>query len=148
MNKEEILQHLRALLLEKVSAAQQAITSTRASFENETKSSAGDKHEVGRAMIQQELDQQEAQLDKLQAHLQELARLPMDREFDFAGWGSLVATDQEGYFIAIGFGYVDLAGERCAVVSPASPIGKALMGKRIGDVVTLNGRSFIVKGIS
>lgn len=147
MNKADLLQHLKALLYEKVSAAQQAIDTTRASFASETKSSAGDKHEVGRAMIQQELDQQEAQIAKLQAHLQELARIPLDRVFDHAGWGSLVATDQEVYFIAIGFGFVELAGERCAVVSPASPIGKALLGKRIGEVVTVNGRSFTVRSI-
>ena len=98
MNKEEILQHLRALLHEKLNAAQLSIASTRASFASETKSSAGDKHEVGRAMIQQELDQQEAQLAKLQAQVQELERMPMDRELDHAGWGSLVATDQECLF--------------------------------------------------
>lgn len=148
MDKSALRSHLRAVLQAKLSAIEADIISTRASFSSDTKSSAGDKHEVGRAMLQQELDQQEAQLAKLQAQQQELARLPLDRSSDQAGLGSLVATDQDIYFIAIGMGYVELAGERCAVISPASPIGQALVGKRTGDSGLLNGRAFTVRTIS
>lgn len=148
MNKSALLAHLRTLLHEKAIALQDEVAATLLARNADTKSSAGDKHEVGRAMIQQELDQQEAQLAKVHAHLQELARVPADRTFDRAAFGSLVTTDQEVYFIAIGLGYTEVGGERCAVISPASPIGQALLGKRIGEVATLNGRSFTVQAIS
>lgn len=147
MDKFLLLSHIRDLLHEKVASLQVDIAATLHARNADTKSSAGDKHEVGRAMVQQELDQQEAQLAKLQAQLQELARVPLERTSDRAGSGSLVTTDQERYFIAIGMGYVELGGERCAVISPASPIGQALIGKRVGDAISLLGRSFTVRAI-
>lgn len=147
VNKPQLLSHLQAQLAEKTSAIQADIASTLSARNTDTKSSAGDKHEVGRAMIQQELDQQEAQLAKLHALQQELARVPMQRIFDHVAFGSLVTTDQGLYFIAIGLGQVDMRGESCFAVSLASPIGQALKGKRFGDVVDFNGRKFLVQGI-
>ncbi|MBK9175144.1 MAG: hypothetical protein IPM46_02170 [Flavobacteriales bacterium] len=83
---------------EKVNAVQTEIASTRSSFTSDTKSSAGDKHEVGRAMVQQELDKLEEQRAKLIALQHELARVPMDRVYAQAGLGSLVITDQGSYY--------------------------------------------------
>ena len=148
MNKAQLLHHLQALLQEKVSATQQEITSTRGSFTSDTKSSAGDKHEVGRAMVQQELDKLEEQHAKLIALQQELARVPLERTFDRVAFGSLVTTDQGTYFIAIGLGQVTVAGESCFVISLASPIGQALKDKEVGDVVTVNNRRITVSGIA
>jgi transcription elongation GreA/GreB family factor len=134
-------------LSEKVSAIRSDIASTLVARNSDTKSSAGDKHEVGRAMIQQELDQQEAQLAKLQALRQELERVPLNRTFDHVAFGSLVTTDQGVFFIAIGLGKVNIAGEACMVVSPASPVAQALKDKGVGDVVTFNGRTITVQDI-
>jgi hypothetical protein len=49
VNKAQLLHHLQSLLQEKVTAAQQEIISTRDPFTSDSKSSAGDKHEVGRS---------------------------------------------------------------------------------------------------
>ena len=148
MNKSDVLHHLKSLLQEKVTAAQQEIMSTRASFTSDTKSSAGDKHEVGRAMVQQELDKLDDQHAKLIVLQQELARVPLDRTFDHVAFGSLVETDQGTYFVAIGLGRIEFGGRSCFAISLASPMGQALQGKRIGDNVTFNGRAASVRGIS
>lgn len=147
MHKPQLLAHLKALVGEKVLALQAEIAATLQARNADTKSSAGDKHEVGRAMVQQELDQQEAQLAKLQAQWHELAQLPEVGTTHRVTLGSLVTTEHDRYLIAIGIGYVELGGERCAVISPASPIGQALLGKRIGEGGSLNGRTFTVQGI-
>jgi len=102
--KNRIVAYLNTVLAEKVSAIRTDIASPLAARNSDTKSSAGDKHEVGRAMIQQELDQQEARLIKLQAQQQELARVPLERIYDRVAFGCLVTTDQGSYFIAIGLG--------------------------------------------
>ncbi len=64
MHKAGLLTHLTALLQEKRSAIETEIASTLHARNSDTKSSAGDKHEVGRAMVQQELDQLELQRAK------------------------------------------------------------------------------------
>lgn len=147
MNKPQLIAHLHALLAQKVSSIQADIASTLHARNTDTKSSAGDKHEVGRAMIQQELDQQEAQLAKLQGLQHELARVPLERVFDRVAFGSLVSTDQGSYFIAIGLGQVEVSGETCFAISLASPIGQALKDKQVGDMVSFNGRDIAVQAI-
>ena len=144
MNKHDLVQHLNALLNDRADSLRAEITATRHTFTDDTKSSAGDKHEVGRAMTQQELDKLEDRLAKLTAQQQELARVPLERVFDRAAFGSLVHTDAGTYFLAIGLGHTGMDGQACFAVSIASPIGQVLLGKRSGERVEFNGRSFTV----
>lgn len=148
LSKAELLSHLQALLAEKVRAVEAEITSTLDARNSDTKSSAGDKHEVGRAMIQQELDRQEAQLAKLRTFQQDLARIPMESVSERAVFGSLVHTDQGPYLLAIGLGPVVVNGTTCFAVSLASPIGQSLKHKKAGDVTRFNGRTITVLRIS
>ena len=147
MNKPVLIRHLGAILADKVEAVRSEIIATRETFTSDTKSSAGDKHEVGRAMVQQELDKLEEQLSKLIALHQELARVPLDRTFDRVAFGSLVSTDSGTYFVAIGLGRIELNGVTCFAISPASPLGQALHGKRVHDHIDFNGRTLEVRGI-
>lgn len=140
MNKLELLRHVQALLRGRLSAAEQEIASTRDAFASDTKSSAGDKHEVGRAMVQQELDKLEEQRAKLLELQRELERVPLDRVYDRAAFGSLVTTDLGHYFIAIGLGAVEVDGATCYAISLASPIGQALKDKCVGDEIGFNGK--------
>ena len=54
------------------------------------------------------------------------------------GLGSLVQTDKFLYFIAIGLGKHKISNKFILLVSYASPIGKLLKGKNIGDNVIIN----------
>lgn len=147
LNKPRLVSHLHALLQEKLVVAQRDISSTRASFTSDTKSSAGDKHEVGRAMVQQELDKLEEQRANLLALQHELARVPLDRVFDRVAFGSLVGTDQGTYFVAIGLGRIEFDGRSLFAISLASPIGQALKNKLAGEQVNFNGRNITVQYI-
>lgn len=147
MQKQSLLAHLNTLLDQRIHALKAELATTLDARNSDTKSSAGDKHEVGRAMVQQELDQLEAQLAKTQAMQQELARVPLDRNYDHVAFGSLVTTDQGCYFIAIGSGAVEVEGGPCYAISLASPIGQALKDKRVGDAIDFNGKRIRVEGI-
>jgi len=148
MNKTRLLHHLQTLLQVKVDASQQAIDSTRHSLTSDTKSSAGDKHEVGRAMVQQELDKLEEQRVKLITLQHELTRVPVERSFEEVAFGSLVGTDQGTYFVAIGWGRIESDGGTCFVISLASPLGQALNGKSVGDRIAFNGRSVTITSVT
>lgn len=148
MEKARLIDRIATTLREKLAAVEEDIASTLHARNSDTKSSAGDKHEVGRAMIQQELDQQEVQRAKLHALLLELERVPAERRFDRVGFGALVHTDKGSFFLAIAMGRVKVDGVECAVVSLASPIGQALAGKGIGDTFAVNGVSYHVRSIA
>lgn len=152
MEKPDLIARLSTLLDQRSQALRMELASTLDARNSDTKSSAGDKHEVGRAMVQQELDQLQAQLAKTLAMQQELARVPLIREYEQAGFGSLVSTDQGCYFIAIGLGAVKVVregsdGEVCYAVSPASPIGQAFQGRRAGEEVVFNGRTIRIRAV-
>jgi transcription elongation GreA/GreB family factor len=148
MDKAAVVAQLRTVLERRAAALQSELSATLEARNSDTKSSAGDKHEVGRAMVQQELDQLEARLVSIRSMQQELARVPMDGVHEHVGFGSLVTTNQGTYFIAIGLGAVKAKNGTCYAISLASPIGQALRGRRTGDVVTVNGRAIRILDVS
>lgn len=139
MEKAVLVTHLRDLLEQRTTSLMAELATTREARNSDTKSSAGDKHEVGRAMVQQELDRLEARLSTVWSMQQELARLQVDGVHQQVGLGSLVTTEHGTYFVAIGLGALELDGERCYIISLASPLGQALRGKRSGETITFNG---------
>lgn len=144
MQKATVVAHLNTLLEQRERSLKAELAATLEARNNDTKSSAGDKHEVGRAMVQQELDQLEAQLAKVQVMQQELASVPPHRVYDRVAFGCLVSTDQGRYFIAIGLGVVEVDGDPCYAISLASPIGQALKDKGVGEVVSFLGKQLTV----
>lgn len=148
MDKAAVIAQLRTVLEQRAAALQAELSATLEARNSDTKSSAGDKHEVGRAMMQQELDQLEGRLVSMRSMQHELARVPVDRVHEHVGFGSLVTTDQGTYFVAIGLGALDMTNGNCYAISLTSPIGQALRGRRTGDVVTVNGRSIRILVVS
>ena len=148
MDKAALVAHLRIVLDQRAAALQAELSATLEARNSDTKSSAGDKHEVGRAMVQQELDQLEGRLAGVLSMQQELARVPLDRTYERVGFGSLVRTDQGRYFLAIPLGLVELGSESCYAVSVASPIGQALLDRQADEVITFNGKRIAITAIT
>jgi transcription elongation GreA/GreB family factor len=145
--KTQLIHHIEGLLKGRITEAEQAMAAAQEARNSDTKSSAGDKFETGRAMMQMEIDKLEAQLGKAAMLQKDLARVDMDRVCTKVEFGSLVLTDRENYFVAIGLGKVELDGRLFYAISMASPIGAALEGKRVGDAVDFQGRRILVTEI-
>ena len=142
-----ICQQLNSMLEGKAETISKAISITKESRDNDTKSSAGDKYETGRAMMQIELEKSEVQLSKTRGLQKELSNINLRKEYKQVEFGSLTETDQGCYFIAIGIGKVELDEHDYYCISLASPIGSLLRGKSIGDTVSFQGREFLIKDI-
>jgi transcription elongation GreA/GreB family factor len=124
----------KQLLLEKQKdALQLALTS-------ESKSSAGDKHETGRAMIQLEREKLGNQIVEVEQNQQRLNTLKNHKSTESVTIGSIVLTDNENYFIAIAADFCDFEGKKYYCISPQSPIGTRLLGKKVRDQIKFNGR--------
>jgi len=131
----------------KIEVIQSAIASAKESRNSDTKSSAGDKYETGREMMQIEIEKNEVLLNQTLKHRKELARIDSSEEFNKVSFGSLVVTDQGTYFISIGIGKIQIGNQVCYAISLASPIGGLLKDKLIGDEVQFQGRTFKIKEI-
>ena len=145
--KSILCQTLHDQLDHKIAVTQQAIKGAMESRDSNTKSSAGDKYETGRAMMQQELDKLEFQLNQTLQLKQVLSGISTEKKFERVEQGSLVFTNQGVYFMAFGFGKLEITGVLYYIVSLVSPIGQALGGKRIGDMILFQGKKIVLEKI-
>ncbi len=141
--KFQILANLRSILENTLEEARREYLLAKESRDSDTKSSAGDKFETGREMMQREMDKLSALVDNTLnsiAKLDRIADLPASLVISE---GSLVVTDQETYYISIGYGKLD----SIYAISIESPLGLELKGKRVGDRVEMRGRNITIKSI-
>jgi transcription elongation GreA/GreB family factor len=143
--KEKIYQQLCNVIGERITALQQEIQSVTESQDNETKSSAGDKYETGRAMMQQELDKNEEQLSNAMELKLVLEKINLSKTPNKVELGSLIMTNQGNYFLSIGFGKVEIEGQPYYAISQGSPIGKLLLNKKVGDKLKHMDKEFEIK---
>ena len=141
--KSEIHANLRSILEKTLEEAQREYVLAKESRDSDTKSSAGDKFETGREMMQREMDKLSALVDNTLYSLNKLDRLANLPSSSVVAEGSLVETDQETYYISIGYGKTDTI----YAISIESPLGVELKGKKVEDRVEMRGRIITIKSI-
>jgi transcription elongation GreA/GreB family factor len=132
----------------RINEAKQAIEDAQYAAIEETKSSAGDKYETGREMMQQETDRNQGQLNEANKLMVALSRINYNMTSSVAEAGSLVVTNNGSFFVAISAGNFEIDGKIFFVVSPASPVGNKLIGRKAGEEFSLNGRNYKIASVS
>lgn len=128
----------------RMNAAREAMAGAQGSANEETKSSSGDKYETGRAMAQLEIEKNAMQLAESIKLKHALDKIRIDFSPETAQAGSVVVTDRASIFLAISIGRVDVDGKAFTVISPASPLGRQLVGSKPGDMRTFNNQTYLV----
>jgi transcription elongation GreA/GreB family factor len=139
--KNEAYNYCGQFVSERLGRIQSQIKELETALTSETKSSAGDKHETGRAMIQLEREKLGQQLSELEKTQQLLSKVPKDRKSQLVGLGNLVITDSFAYYIAISAGEYKNSKNSVYCISAATPIGKLIYGKAVGDTFHFNGKT-------
>lgn len=124
--KAKLYDHCWEYAMERLRGIQSSIALARESANDDSKSSAGDKHETGRSMAQLEQEKLSVQLQEAEKLVQALHAIERGKISSVISVGALVCTDHGSYFISISAGKVLIDGEMYFAVSPASPIGLAL----------------------
>ena len=139
MNKKAGLEMMDAGVRDALNRLQADMVALQESRQADTKSSAGDKHETSRAMVDQELQQLNQQREKALRNQSELRQLT-DAPCDAAARGAAVETERIIYLISISFGKLPVDGAKPVyALSPVSPAAQAMLGKRAGEVFEING---------
>ena len=146
--KQALHAHCLALITERLDTVQASLQGIEEARNNETKSSAGDKHETGRAMMQIQEEQLNQQLRRIADERSQLQRIDPAVVCERGQPGALLRTGQGIYFLAVGLGRVTLNEEVYFCVSPQAPIGQLLLDKRAGDALTFNGRRQRIEAIA
>ncbi|MBL7915284.1 MAG: 3-oxoacyl-ACP synthase [Bacteroidia bacterium] len=137
--KSQLVALIKTALLNRMAEADASIVSAKEARDGDTKSSAGDKYETGREMMQMEIDKAAMQLHSAQKLLHELEKIDLTKSGPDVNSGSLVTTNKEVFFIAIGFGKIQFEGEEIFVISPASPLGSNLLHMQAGTTFSFQG---------
>lgn len=143
MDKEIIKQHCLKIVSNKLAKLQKAIKEYQNDLLSETKSSAGDKHETGRAMLQLEMEKLGHQYQTVLIQKESLIKIIIS-DSKIARTGSLVYANNNYYFLATSIGQVKINNKTIMVVSINSPIGKLLVGKKEQDLFLFNGQQIKV----
>lgn len=146
--KEELYKTCESYLEEKIARISHSILDLEAALTNESKSSAGDKYETSREMINIEIHKLSSQLQQFQKLQVTLEMAKRNASRDIVRMGSLVEATNATYFICIPIGEVSLGDKKVYVIGAASPIAQALIGKSVGDTFTFNAVSGAIVSIS
>lgn len=135
--KIKLIDSITKEIEDKIQDAENSYHLAKESRDNDTKSSAGDKYETGREMMQKEMDKN---LSLIQHYKNQFNQIKM-------GSVHLIISSQGAFIVCVGLGKINFQGKDYFAISWDSPVGQQLKGKKVGESYSINGRNFTIESI-
>lgn len=145
--KENLYSLCLAFIDSRLLVVNKTINDIQNALQSETKSSAGDKHETGRAMLQLEREKAGHQLAEIEKQKQILQKINTEVNHQKVTLGSVVYTSKANYFIAISAGEISIANEQFYAISIATPMAELLLSKQVGNTVQFRNETITITKI-
>ena len=145
--KQKICNYYIERINDKIQSLQNVLADLKESGSNETKCTAGDKHETALAMLQIEQANIRAQLKEVQEQKAVLENINPALSPAVIVNGSLIKTDKGYLFISTALGKAVITGINVIALSQLSPLGIKLMGLGKGEAVEINGNRYVIESI-
>lgn len=140
--KEEVILACKEAIVNRIKNLEQAIKLVQESSNNNSKSTAGDKHDTERAMAQLEIEKLQKQLnfalsdyDFFKKHSSTIS------SNNRAAVGSLIYINNNWIYIMCGLGKITVNRLNVFVISVEAPVAKQLLGKGLSEPIEINGIS-------
>ena len=147
-DRSAVVAALEAALEAAVHEARVAMDELSSSLGKETKSTAGDKHETGRAMVQREMEQAGDRLARCEAMQSVASRLELNKSRTSVGPGAIVVSGDAKLLIGVGLGPFEVPGlGRFQAISANAPIVMALLGGEAGEQREFRGHPWIIESV-
>jgi transcription elongation GreA/GreB family factor len=147
MSKKAIIDKCRAEIIAKKEAIEQEMEKLKVSLGAETKSSAGDKYETSREMMNQEKGKLQSQMAVLNQQLETLSKINISIKNQIVGLGSIVRTTSALYFISISYGKITIGEDQVFMISAITPLAQQMINKKEGEEVSWNGKIILIEEI-
>lgn len=147
MNKINIHKAISTNLQERIDSLTSILKEMYEATANDSKSSAGDKHETAISMAQLEQEKLTKQINEFLELQNSLLKINPERQHNVIELGSLVETNNGWYYFSVGLGAVNVDGESIFAMNPIAPIGKLLMGKKAGEKIEFNGKVTVIVSV-
>lgn len=145
--KDKLYQLCADFIEQRIHTAETALLQAQEASNDDTKSSAGDKFETTREMMQQDITRNKSLLMDAKQNLQLLHSIKDVPVSETIRNGSLVYTSNGVFYISISAGQLNLDGETYFAISAASPVGKLMTGKKVNELFSFNQKEYQIKAI-
>lgn len=136
--KHKIYNHYQYLLDEKIKTLQNMIVDLAEDAQNDAKGSAGDKHETALSMMHLEQEKLNQKVKEALDQKNILDSIDISKANEKVGLGSLVFTNSFTFFISQALPKINLESKEIIALSPKSPLGIEMIGKKLQDEVSFN----------
>lgn len=138
MERKQVKEAVLAQLQKQITSIKEQIASLTEDAQNDAKSSAGDKHETGLAMMHLEQEKLSAKLRDLVQFEVIVLKLPEEKQTDKVTLGSIVKTNKGIFYVCIAIPALKVQNETIICISPSAPLMQFLLNKTNGDEITFN----------
>ena len=138
LDKATICNALGAELVERGKRIQRGFDDLNSAVSDDSKSTAGDKHETGRAMVHLEQEKLSQQLTKLNQLKEAFAKINPKENHNSIQFGSIAYTSNGIFFFSIGLGKLSVEGQDLFCLTLTSPLGQKMKNGKVGDKITMN----------
>ena len=146
--RDIILKHLLDHVDKDLTEAKARMASLKESLGAESKSSAGDKHETGRAMIHLEQERVQDTVGRLE-HMRGILiqRAAQDKDIQRVSPGAVVETTGPWVLVGVPLGKVQLPDALVLCVGAEAPLAQQWHGAQPGDQVALGPQKLTIQAI-
>ena len=145
--KEKVHAACVQLVDKKIQVLQNTLQELGEGAVSDGKSSAGDKHETARAMMQLEQEKISKQLDEVLAQKTVLQKIDATLKSAKITKGSLIKTDRGYLYLSIALGKLSVSDIDVMVLSPQSPLGLKLMDLQTKSSAQINAVTYTVEEV-
>jgi len=148
VEKQKLIKTCSNYLKDKINSLHAIINEVSEASNSESKSSAGDKHETSKAMMQLEIEKLGTQLNEAELQLLEFEKINFNKNFQCIEQGSLVETNKGSFLIASSIGKITVDDKMVFVISNKSPLAVVFADKHQKDSLSFNGVEYVIERIS
>ena len=138
MDKHKLLLHLHKLVSEKIDQLHIQLIELDEAIAHETKSSAGDKYETTRELLNIEKGKYNGQLTVQKNYLKLIHLIKKEKTNLVIDFGALIQTEKLYYLMGIPLGKLTFEGEQLFCMGMNAPLSQILKRKCTGDYIEFN----------
>lgn len=144
IEKQQLIFFAQQLMGERITEIEFQRKALQEGVANESKSSAGDKHETARAMMNLEQEKLGRQYRELITMKEYFDKINFEIVSDKIQLGSLIETNKGFFLLSVGLGKIKTNKQDLMLLSLQSPLGEILLGKSESDRVLLKTHEYII----
>lgn len=145
--KQIVKSHYQQLVQDRIDAFQDMIAALTEDSRNDSKGSAGDKHETALSMMHIEQEKLNTKLAEFYHQQSVLDKIDPYLVNPKVGLGSLVVVNGMLIYVSAALPKAVVQGKSVIAVSPQAPLGQTMLGKQVGAEFEVNGAQYIISEV-